>query len=333
METQSPKVGQIERKTQNRIVALFRNRLKYDYLGNWEDREGNANIEEEFLRNNLKARGYSENLIEKAVFELTRVATNQIQSLYDLNQDVYSMLRYGVKVKEGVGEQTETVWLIDWDNPEKNHFAIAEEVTIKGQRTKRPDIVIYVNGIALGVIELKRSIVSVSEGIRQNIGNQKNEFIKNFFTTIQLIMAGNDTEGMRYGTIETAEEYYLTWKEKGLDDEIRLDRHLLQYCQKSRLLETIHDYVVFDSGVKKIARHNQYFGVKAAQAYVKRHEGGIIWHTQGSGKSLTMVWLAKWIREHVAGSRVLVLTDRTELDDQIEQVYLGVGEKIYRTKN
>lgn len=333
MDTQSPKVGQIERKTQNRLVALFRDHLHYDYLGNWEDREGNSNIEEDLLKNNLKARGYSDTLIDKAIFELTRVATNQIQSLYDLNQSIYSMLRYGVKVKEGVGEQTETVWLIDWNNPNANHFAIAEEVTIKGQKTKRPDIVIYVNGIAIGVIELKRSIVSVSEGIRQNIGNQKNEYIKNFFTTIQVLMAGNDTEGMRYGTIETPEEYYLTWKEKGLDDENRLDRHILQFCEKERLLEIIHDFEVFDSGSKKLARQNQYFGVKAAQDYVKRHEGGIIWHTQGSGKSLTMVWLAKWIRENISSSRVLILTDRTELDEQIEGVFIGVGENIYRTKN
>src|SRR3989344_4734756 len=110
MNTQSPKVGQIERKTQNRIVALFRDQLHYDYLGNWEDREGNSNIEEELLRNNLKVRGYSDSLIDKTVFELTRVASNQIQSLYDLNQSIYSMLRYGIKVKAGVGEQTETVW-------------------------------------------------------------------------------------------------------------------------------------------------------------------------------------------------------------------------------
>ena len=204
---------------------------------------------------------------------------------------------------------------------------------IKGQKTKRPDIVIYVNGIALGVIELKRSIVSVSEGIRQNIGNQKNEYIKNFFTTVQVLMAGNDTEGMRYGTIETAEEYYLSWKEKGFDDEIRLDKHILQFCEKERFLEIIHDFEVFDSGSKKLARHNQFFGVKAAQEYVKRHEGGIIWHTQGSGKSLTMVWLAKWIRENITSSRVLILTDRTELDEQIEGVFNGVGENIYRTKN
>jgi len=106
---------------------------------------------------------------------------------------------------------------------------------------------------------------------------------------------------------------------------------LTQLCSQARLLELIHDFMVFDAGVKKVCRHNQYFGVKAAQARIAKREGGIIWHTQGSGKSLTMVWLAKWIREHQPNPRVLLITDRTELDDQIEQVFHGVNESIYRT--
>lgn len=327
------KVGQLERKTQNRIVSLFRDRLGYDYLGNWEDRDDNSNVEEGYLRLFLIRAGYSETLVKKAVDELKKSANRPQMSLYDLNKETYSLLRYGIKVREGLGENYQTVWPIDWKNPENNHFGIAEEVTIRGNRTKRPDVVLYVNGIALGVIELKRSIVSVSEGIRQNIGNQKEEFIKTFFGTVQLIMAGNDTEGLRYATTETTEEYYVTWKESGLGNESRLDRSILQLCEKKRLLEMVHDFILFDSGIKKTARHNQYFGVKATQEYVQRHEGGIIWHTQGSGKSLTMVWLAKWIREHINDPRVLLLTDRTELDDQIEKVFFGVDEKIHRTKS
>jgi type I restriction enzyme R subunit len=332
--TASPQtVGQLERKTQDRVVALFRDRLRYDYFGNWEDRENNSNIEEEYLRAFLVRSGYSARLINKAIAELKRVAGNQTTGLYDLNKEVYSLLRYGANVREELGENKKTVWLVDWRNPGNNHFAIAEEVTIRGNRTKRPDIVLYVNGISVGVLELKRSIVSVYEGIRQNIGNQRDEFIKTFFATMHLIMAGNDTEGLRYSTTESSEEYYLTWKEPGFEHESRLDRHLLQLCNKDRLLEIIHDYIVFDSGIKKICRHNQYFGVKASQEFVNRHDGGIIWHTQGSGKSLTMVWLAKWIREHVTDPRILVLTDRTELDQQIEGVFFGVEEKIYRTKS
>jgi type I restriction enzyme R subunit len=331
-------IGQLERSTQDRIVALFRNKdkLNYSYLGNWEERVGNRNIEVDQLRVFLKEHGYDENIIDRALYLFEREAGDTSKNLYDRNRAVYEMLRYGVKVKPDVGENTKTVWLVDWENPEKNRFAIAEETTIPalnaGGNTKRPDVIIYVNGIALGVLELKRSIVSVAEGIRQNLDNQKKIFIEHFFSTIQLVMAGNDTEGLRYGVIQTPEKYYLTWKEAS-SVENQLDRALLQLCEKKRFLELIHDFIVFDAGTKKICRHNQYFGVRAAQDHVGRREGGIIWHTQGSGKSLTMVWLAKWIWENVKNSRVLIITDRTELDEQIENVFKGVNEDIHRTKS
>ena len=325
-------VGQIERITQDRVIALFQTHLGYEYLGNLEDRENNGNIETEILHQYLLKRGYSKLLIVKAIHELTRAATNQSKSLYDLNKDVYSLLRYGVNVKEEVGENTRTVKLIDWDNPRENQFAIAEEVTVKGENDKRPDVVLYVNGIALGVLELKRSTVSVSEGIRQNLDNQKQTFIRPFFATIQLIMAGNDTEGIRYGVIETPEKNWLSWKEES-DIENILDRHITQLCNKERFLELLHDFIVYDRGTKKICRHNQYFAVKASQASIRKREGGIIWHSQGSGKSLIMVWLAKWISENINDARVLIITDRDELDKQIEQVFLGVSEKIARTRS
>ncbi|MEA5517255.1 HsdR family type I site-specific deoxyribonuclease, partial [Nodularia sp. UHCC 0506] len=351
-------VGQLERQTQNRIVQLFQHQLNYEYLGNWQDRPNNSNIETDLLTTFLRdTQGYNHTLITKALNELHKNTGDQNQNLYNINKAVYSLLRYGVKIKEEVGENTQTIWLINWKQPHKNHFAIAEEVTIKGENTKRPDIVLYINGIALGVLELKRSTVSVSQGIRQNLDNQKSIFIKPFFHTMQLVMAGNNTEGLRYGTIETAEQYYLTWKEENphpspteIDLNLSstspvppslpekgelgsLDTHLLQLCEKQRLLELIHDFIVFDSGIKKLCRHNQYFGVKAAQTYIQRQEGGIIWHTQGSGKSLTMVWLTKWIREYNPNGRVLIITDREELDGQIKNVFLGVNEDIYRTKS
>ncbi|WP_414577235.1 type I restriction endonuclease subunit R [Anabaena sp. CCY 9402-a] len=326
-------VGQPERQTQNRIVQIFQQQLNYRYLGNWQDRLNNSNIETDILSTFLRDKqGYSNSLITKALYELNKVAGDQTKSLYDINKQVYSLLRYGVNVKEEVGENTQTVWLIDWEEPLENDFAIAEEVTVKGENTKRPDIVLYVNGIAIGVLELKRSTVSVSEGIRQNLDNQKSIFIKSFFTTMQFVMAGNDTEGLRYATIETPEKYFLTWKEDTNTDIANpLDKHLLQLCTKERFLELIHDFIVFDRGIKKVCRHNQYFGVNAAQSYLGRREGGIIWHTQGSGKSLTMVWLTKWIRENITDARVLIITDRDELDKQIESVFKGVNEAIYRT--
>jgi type I restriction enzyme, R subunit len=137
---------------------------------------------------------------------------------------------------------------------------------------------------------------------------------------------------MRYGVIETPEKYYLNWKEPS-DVGNLLDRQLIQICNKDRFLEIIHDFIVFDAGVKKICRHSQYFGVKNAQKRMLERDGGIIWHTQGSGKSLVMVWLSRWIREHIPESRILIITDRTELDRQIEGVYKGVDEDIYRTKS
>lgn len=327
-------VGERERRTQARVVELLQKDLQYGYLGNWADREGNDNIDGPALRVWLLRQGHDARLVGKALEQLAKAKhVGGARSLYDANRDVYEFLRYGVKVRPEAGERVETVRLIDWKHPERNEFAIAEEVTIAGEHEKRPDVVLYVNGIALAVLELKRSTVSVSEGIRQNLDNQKKQFIRPFFSTVQLVMAGNDTEGLRYGVIETPEKYYLHWKEKYPTDVTNsLHKALHQLCRKERLLEIVHDFMVFDAGVKKTCRHNQYFGVRAAQEYVKRREGGVIWHTQGSGKSLTMVWLAKWIREQGGDKRVLLITDRDELDEQIEKVFLGVGERIRRTK-
>ncbi len=335
-------IGQLERATQNRVVMLLENQLGWEYLGNWHDRENNSNIEESYLRSYLQTR-YNERLIDKAIRELSTVAGDQTRSLYEVNKDVYELLRYGVKVREEIGENKQTVWLIDWQHPENNRFGFAEEVSVRGENKKRPDIVLYVNGIALGVLELKRSTVSVSEGIRQNLDNQKSAFIKQFFHTMQLVMAGNDTEGLRYGAIETSEKYYLKWKEADRSEhgllldwdlvrqyetlDLPLDKHLVQICNKKRFLEIIYDFTLFDGGTKKLCRPHQYFGVKAAQQRIQQQQGGIIWHSQGSGKSLTMVWLAKWIREQVDNSRVLIITDRDELDKQIVRVFDDAGEQ------
>jgi type I restriction enzyme R subunit len=279
-------VGQPERTTQNRVVRLFQTHLGYTYLGNWEYRPNNRNIETDRLSQWLTRQGISTPLITKALRSLDQAAAlSDSQNLYDANKAVYSLLRYGVKVKAGAGEQTQTVALIDWGHPENNDFALAEEVTVAGPNDKRPDIVLYVNGIALAVLELKRGSVDVAKGIRQNLDNQKKDFIQPFFTTMQLVMAGNDTQGLRYGTIETPEKYYLTWKEEDPNynpkrdpnarkylptidealDASPLDTALVRLCSKARFLEIIHDFTVFDAGTKKTCRHNQYFGIKAAQ--------------------------------------------------------------------
>lgn len=214
-------VGQIEKLTLARVVKLFCDQLGYDNLGNWTDRANNRNIEADLLRAFLNKQGYEEALISRALHLIDKAAGDASKSLFDRNKAVYELLRYGVKVEPEVGENTQTVWLIDWKQPLNNDFGIAEEVSVKAvdakANSKRPDVVLYVNGIALGVLELKRSTVSVAEGIRQNLDNQKPIFIEPFFSTIQLLMAGNDTEGLRYGSIDTSEKYYLCWK----DDKVR----------------------------------------------------------------------------------------------------------------
>ena len=327
-------VGQIERATQNRIVKLFEDELGYTYLGNWEERLNNSNIEEGLLSGYLIKNGYNTTLITKALYELRVTANKYNESLYTNNRNVYKLLRYGVQVKAEVGQNFESVQLIDWQHPEKNDFAIAEEVTVHGNRDKRPDIVLYVNGIAIGVLELKRSTVSIGDGIRQSIVNQKKEFIGQFFSTIQFVFAGNNTEGLRYGTIGTPEKFFLKWKEDIEDiSRLQLDKYLLKMCNKKRLIELMYDFVLFDGGIKKLPRVHQYFGIKAAQGHIKRREGGIIWHTQGSGKSIIMVLLAKWILENHPNARVVIITDRDELDKQIERVFNDAGEPIKRSSS
>jgi type I restriction enzyme R subunit len=327
-------VGLPERATQNRVIALFRDELGYRYLGDWSERDRNSNLEEEILSEWLAKQGHPPERISAALHRLRSEATNHGRTAYGNNRAVYALFRYGVDVKTEAAKATEKVHLIDWEHPERNDFAIVEEVTLRGGLERRPDLVLYLNGIAVGVIELKNSRTSLGDGIRQLLSNQKPEFNAWFFSTVQVVFAGNDSEGLRYGTIGTEEKYFLTWKEDEQDNErFKLDKYLLKMCAKGRLLELVHDFVLFDGGVKKLPRVHQYFGIKAAQERVLKRQGGIIWHTQGSGKSIVMVLLAKWILENDPNARVVILTDRDELDKQIEGVFTESGEKIYRTRS
>lgn len=345
-------IGDSERKTQNHVVRFFKEKLCYSSLGNLQDQE-NTNIKQDLLRQWLTGQGYSDRMADKAITELVKVSTNLQQGLYHANKETYSLLKYGAKVKESVDSAPQTVYFINFAEPEKNNFYIAEEVTVVGNHTKRPDLAIYVNGIALAVIELKKSSVSVSNGIRQNLTNQKSNFIDRLFTTIQFCMAGNTSDGLRYGTLLTPEKYYLEWQQDGFnqfqderdqtDIEIetvcnlipeKLDWQIYAMFQKSRFLDLVHNFIIFDKGIKKVCRYNQYYAIKRAQhRLMDKHRGGIVWHTQGSGKSLTMVWLSKWILANNPDARVVVVTDREELDEQIEKNFVGVDEQIIRTKS
>ena len=331
-------IGEPERPVQNRVLALFKEKLKYEYLGNYEYRTYNRNIERKLLFDYLMStKKWSKDEAKRAITKLEKEAYCTPQNMQEKNEKVYSLLRYGVNVSPDVGTKKITVNLIDWEHPDKNQFYIAEEVTINSSTpdsfTKRPDLVIYVNGIALAVIELKRSKVSVHDGIRQTIGNQQENFIRPFFSTVQLLFAGNDSQGLYYGVIDTPEKFWLRWKEPDASIPNELDRSVTQWFNKERLLEMIHDFLVFDAGVKKVCRPNQYFAVKAAQPRCKKKEGGVIWEAQGSGKSLIMVWLAEWIHENIDNSRVVIITDREELDEQISDGFKDTGETIARARS
>jgi len=328
-------VPRSERKTQNRLAAFLsapekQGGLGYRNLGDWSKRLNNRPIEADVLRANLTARGNSAAQISAALQKLEAAADTTGVTLYQANMRTYQLLRYGVPVQTAAGAPHETVHLVDWNNPQANDFALAEEVTLKGGYERRPDIVIYLNGIAIVVIELKRSSVEVADGVRQLITNQEEIFNKPFFSTVQLVLAGSDAQGLRYGTVGTPEKFFVEWKDEAPQeavqaDGIHLDRPIAQMCGKLRLLDMIRNFVIFDAGQKKVPRQHQYHGVKAAQERLIKREGGVIWHTQGSGKSILMVLIAKWLMEHDPDGRVLIITDRDELDKQIEGVMRNAG--------
>ncbi len=322
-----------ERNTQKRVIDLFTSpsqpdSLRYQYLGNWTHRENNRCLETGLTTEYLTRQGYSSSQISAALQRLERTIDITGKTLYETNLATYNLLRYGIQVQTGAGRAHETVHLIDWGDPENNDFSLAEEVTLKTGNERRIDLVIYLNGLALGMIELKRAPVDILKGIHQLFSNQDPIFNPGYFSAAQLLFAGNDSQGLHYGTIGTPEQNYLTWKDTDLaaiDSSSALDRALAQMCDKRRLLDMIQHGMIFDAGRKKVPRVHQYIGLQRARERILKREGGVIWHTQGSGKSILMAMLAKWILEHDPHGRLLIVTDRDELDKQIEGVIRSAG--------
>ncbi len=314
-----------ERETQNRVIRLFE-KLGYDFLGDWRDRK-NIPVVETLLKDFLKCQGWSDAQAVAVADKLRQEAALNARTLYDANRAVYGLMRHGVNVRLEAGENDRSIFPIDWQNPENNHFALAEEVKLAEGHERRPDLVVYINGLAVAVIELKKGSVSIVDGIAQLISNQSADCNPGFFTTAQILIAASNSEGLRYGTIGTPAKHYLPWKEPHEEShDYVMDIQLEQIFRKERIIELLRDFVIFDAGKKKLPRPHQYFGIKAAQNSIARRQGGIIWHSQGSGKSLVMVLLARWLLETNPQARILVVTDRVELDTQIERVFRDAGE-------
>ena len=312
----------------------------------------------------------SDKSIREAIFSLEKVRLDD--GMIAASENIFSDLLSGKAVSELLnGKKTSPqMRFIDWDDPTKNTYHVVAEFEISEDRNRRPDIVLFVNGIPFAVIENKKASVSVDEAVYQMVRNQKQGQTPKFFLFPQLLVCSNISQ-IRYGTMLTPFEFYSHWKERGADDSFtaavldsvnrpvdpdivkQIGADLLRgaYLQKpketptqqdcgifsilrpERLIELVKNFIVYDNGVKKIARYQQFFAIKKTIKRVKERDengkrrGGLIWHTQGSGKSLTMVMLVKNLIETVKNPRIIVVTDRRDLDVQIRDTFAACNIK------
>ena len=282
--------------------------------------------------------------IERAMEELDEPLTD---GLVRTSEKIYDALLLGKSYPETVGggkSLSFNLKYIDWEHPENNLFHVTEEFAVESQdklHNARPDIVLFINGIPFAVIECKAPHISVEQAVEQMIRNQQADYIPQLFKYAQIVMATNK-HVVKYATAGTPKKFWSVWKEQDtefLDSRLaqlvadraptEQDRNIISLFSRERLMELTRYFVLFDANVKKICRYQQYFAIREiiktiAQKDSKgNRQSGVIWHTQGSGKSLTMVMLAKYILMELAvcNPRVVIVTDRKELDGQIAATF------------
>lgn len=282
--------------------------------------------------------------IERAMEDLDEPLTD---GLVRTSEKIYDALLLGKSYPETVGDGkmlSFNLRYIDWDNPQNNVFHVTEEFAVDSQdrqHNARPDIVLFINGIPFAVIECKAPHIPVEEAVGQMIRNQQAAYIPHLFKFAQLVVATNKN-AVKYATAGTPKKFWSVWKEQ--DDEwlqTRLkalipdrmpteqDRNIVSLFSRERVFELIRYFVLFDANVKKVCRYQQFFAVREIMKTIAEsdehgnRQSGVIWHTQGSGKSLTMVMLAKYILMELKDChpRVVIVTDRKELDAQIAATF------------
>ena len=302
--------------------------------------------------NNYEYKGekykFSASTIGQAIKDLNE---DLVTGLISTNEKIYDLLTLGKSYQENTVDGTKRsfdIKYIDFEHPENNDFYVTEEFSVlrmNGKDYARPDIVLFVNGIPLAVIECKDASVPIIQAISQNIRNQKPDYIPQLFKFIQIVMAANKNE-TKYATCGTPDKFWSTWNELYVEKQNELldktvigrqvtkqDRDIISLFEKERFLELIKDFIIFEAGTKKICRYQQYFAVKAMLERIKHYKkGGVVWHTQGSGKSITMVYVTKKLMEdkEIQNPQVVIVTDRVDLDKQIHKTFNRIGVEAAR---
>ena len=291
---------------------------------------------------------FSASTIGQAIKDLNE---DLVTGLISTNEKIYNLLTLGKSYQENMVDGTKRsfdIKYIDFEHLENNDFYVTEEFSVlrmNGKDYARPDIVLFVNGIPLAVIECKDASVPIIQAISQNIRNQKPDYIPQLFKFIQIVMAANKNE-TKYATCGTPDKFWSTWNEQYVEKQNELldktvigrqvtkqDRDIISLFEKERFLELIKDFIIFEAGTKKICRYQQYFAVKAMLERIKHDKkGGVVWHTQGSGKSITMVYITKKLMEdkEIQNPRVVIVTDRVDLDKQIHKTFNRIGVEAAR---